>query len=143
MPKEMSSLLKNIGARLAGERERIGLSQTAMAAALGISRRAYHNYENGITGVPIEKLLHLHAHYDIDIVWILLEARSKVPKATDLEVLENAMNEIDEFIDTSESPITPKDRNRLVVKWFESFLTGDAGSSIDIKVWANIAKGLL
>ena len=40
-------LFEGIGTRLVDRRTELGLSQAAMAEALGVSARAYHSYEKG------------------------------------------------------------------------------------------------
>ena len=56
MGREVADFFTGIGARLAITRNETGLSQTEMAKEIGVSLRAYHSYEKGDRGLPIEAL---------------------------------------------------------------------------------------
>ena len=57
MAQKTSDMFIGIGARLAITRNETGLSQTDMAKEIGVSLRAYHSYEKGERGLPIEALV--------------------------------------------------------------------------------------
>jgi transcriptional regulator with XRE-family HTH domain len=66
---------KVIGERLKQERERVDLSQTALAECGGVSRRTQLAYEQG-TGAPDAHYLVKVAGMGIDVVYVLTGARS-------------------------------------------------------------------
>ena len=58
------------GERLRALREEMGISQEAVAEALGISRTAYNKYESGVIK-PVRKLEELSAFFDVSADYIL------------------------------------------------------------------------
>lgn len=60
-----------IGSRLATVRSRIGLSQDAFAQALGVSKRAYINYERGEREPPAGLFKAIYDLYGIDYLWLM------------------------------------------------------------------------
>lgn len=60
-----------LGRRLAAVRAETGLSQTAFAKALGLSLRAYANYERGEREMPVALFRALYKTYGIDPGWLL------------------------------------------------------------------------
>jgi transcriptional regulator with XRE-family HTH domain len=60
-----------IGRRLAVVRETSGLAQNAFAERLGVSPRAYQNWERGEREIPAAVLRALYEQFDIDPLWVL------------------------------------------------------------------------
>lgn len=71
----------NIGLRLRGERERLGLTQDALAAAVQVSKRALINYEKGERS-PDAELLAAAALAGLDVLYVLTGQRSQPVPAT-------------------------------------------------------------
>ena len=63
----MSSLQE----RLSSIRKATGMSQAAFGAELGLSDRAYKNYELGIRDPPLAVALGISEKYDANIAWLL------------------------------------------------------------------------
>ncbi|PRX92086.1 helix-turn-helix domain-containing protein [Paraburkholderia sp. BL25I1N1] len=57
--------------RVAQVREHLQLSQEKMARQLGLSLRAYANYERGERAVPVELVRALYEQFSIDPAWLL------------------------------------------------------------------------
>ena len=57
--------------RVAQVREHLELSQDKMARQLGLSLRAYANYERGERTIPVELLRALYERFSVDPVWLL------------------------------------------------------------------------
>lgn len=60
-----------IGRRLAAVRDRARLVQTEFAERMGLSPRAYQNYERGEREVPAVVLKALYEVYGADPLWVL------------------------------------------------------------------------
>ncbi len=61
----------DLGQRLTKVRGTTGLSQAAFANTLGLSLRAYANYERGEREMPVALFRALYEIYGIDPVWLL------------------------------------------------------------------------
>jgi transcriptional regulator with XRE-family HTH domain len=61
-----------IGGRLATLREKFGLSQRDFAAKLGVSLRAYQNYERGEREIPAGLIRALYEVFRVQPIWLLL-----------------------------------------------------------------------
>lgn len=57
--------------RVAQVREHFDLSQDRMARQLGLSLRAYANYERGERAMPLELLRALYEQFSVDPVWLI------------------------------------------------------------------------
>lgn len=51
-------------------REESHLSQKAVANILGVAQTTYSDYEHGYTRIPVEHLIRLAAHYNVDLNYI-------------------------------------------------------------------------
>jgi|SRR6185312_1924349 len=60
-----------LGQRLVAVRADTGLSQGAFADTLGLSLRAYANYERGEREMPVALFRALYETYGIDPIWLL------------------------------------------------------------------------
>ncbi len=91
----------NIGARLRGERERLGLTQDAFSEAVGVSKRALINYEKGERS-PDAELLAIAASAGADVLYILTGQRSQpVAPMSDLSPRVRAL--VDNYEHTDEA----------------------------------------
>lgn len=61
----------DLGQRLTAVRGTTGLSQGAFADTLGLSLRAYANYERGEREMPVALFRALYETYGIDPIWLL------------------------------------------------------------------------
>ncbi len=55
------------------------LTQTKIAAIIGVSQRAYSDYENGKVRIPVEALMALAKYYDVDMNYICGVASKRNP----------------------------------------------------------------
>lgn len=74
-----------LGARLAEERNRVGLSQTEFGSACGIARTAQYRYERGQRS-PDTDYLGLAETLGVDVLYVLNGTRRR-PQPTDLQAL--------------------------------------------------------
>ncbi|MBS0200417.1 MAG: helix-turn-helix transcriptional regulator [Proteobacteria bacterium] len=70
-----------LGLRLAAVRRQANLSQSEFALSLGMSPRAYANYERGEREAPGAVFRALWEHYQIDPIWLLSGPSEEPPKA--------------------------------------------------------------
>lgn len=66
-----------ISTRIREERERVGLTQSSLADAIGVSSRSIINWE-AATAQPPASALAAMAHQGMDVLYILTEERSRV-----------------------------------------------------------------
>jgi transcriptional regulator with XRE-family HTH domain len=69
-PKNPDDLLTHTGLRLKSARLALGLTQEALAAALGVSRETLNNYERGARTPDPFAMARLELRYDIRMGWI-------------------------------------------------------------------------
>ena len=77
MARDLKAVFSAMGARLAIARNEVGLTQTAMADAIGVSHRAYHSYEKGQRGLPVEALVAIADKFDVDLPQSLVDYRER------------------------------------------------------------------
>tara|TARA_R110000850_G_scaffold203924_1_gene330248 strand:- start:38 stop:358 length:321 start_codon:yes stop_codon:yes gene_type:complete len=75
-------------------RSEVGISQAAMAEAIGVSPRAYHSYEKGQRGIPVEALIAMRERFEVDVPWLLLGTNA-IRAGHDF----NALKEIESSLD--------------------------------------------
>lgn len=84
-PKSASKTKSPVSARLAEERQRLGLKQTDAAAACGVSREQWSRYENGAQ--PSAGKLAALASLGFDLLYVLEgTSREEVPAVDEIEL---------------------------------------------------------
>lgn len=110
--------------RLAHVREYLELSQEKMAGRLGISLRAYANYERGERAIPIDVVRTLLEKCAIDPVWLITgegsmlldrDLRFRLDQRT-LEAVTATIERIERKLD---SPLATKKKARLIGLLYE------------------------
>ena len=106
------------GRRLAAVRSTTGLSQGAFAATLGLSLRAFANYERGEREAPLALLRALFETYGIDPIW-LLSGDSDTPKKAaarrmDFELVERITQKIDAQLASHRKKLKPEKRIQVL-----------------------------
>ena len=108
-------------ARLEAVRKSTGLSQAAFGERLGLSDRAYKNYELGIRDLPLRIALSLAQTFDVNLAWLLTgEGAQSTPSIG--EALEASVIVVREHMAaTGKSP--PPDKEAAIVRYvFEEIL---------------------
>ena len=106
-----------IGERLAAARELQRLSQVEFAEQLGLSPRAYQNYERGERELPSTVLTALHAVFDIDPLWVLIghAGQSRKSSASNkADVLEVVVIAVETHLQRTHRTLTPAKKARLI-----------------------------
>ena len=106
------------GRRLAAVRATTGLSQTAFAETLGLSLRAYANYERGEREAPVALFRGLFEQHGIDPIW-LLSGTDDVPqkaavRTTDFALVERITRQIDARLAALRKKMKPEQRVRVL-----------------------------
>lgn len=111
-----------IGRRLAAVRERVRLVQIDFAERLGVSPRAYQNYERGEREVPAVVLKALYEVYGVDPLWLLTGLTSNVePDTADLDVLEAVVVQLETRLQRARRSLPPAKKARLIKLMFLYF----------------------
>ena len=71
MISDKKDYLRDLGERLRTARKSIGLTQEALAEALGVTKGSLSQFELGLTGMNIERLYSISNLYHINIDWLL------------------------------------------------------------------------
>lgn len=56
--------------RLKSLRAERGITQETVSAVLGIGKSTYQNYEQGLSGAPLRRLLQLSAYFDVSLDYL-------------------------------------------------------------------------
>ncbi|MGH8758767.1 MAG: helix-turn-helix domain-containing protein [Burkholderiales bacterium] len=112
-----------IGRRLAALRERSRLVQTEFAEGMGVSPRAYQNYERGERELPAAVLTALYETYGADPLWVLTGLTSDLPTVTakDLDILEDVVIALEGRLKKARRSIGPEKKARLIKLMFLYF----------------------
>ncbi|MEM5386413.1 helix-turn-helix transcriptional regulator [Paraburkholderia phymatum] len=126
----------NYHQRVAQVRERLDLSQDKMARQLGLSLRAYANYERGERAVPVELLRGLYEQFAVDPVWLLTGDGNMifdrdVRCRLDQKTLDNVLMAVERIEQRLPVPLDAKKKARLVGLLYEQCqLLGDTADDI-------------
>ncbi|PYG26909.1 helix-turn-helix domain-containing protein [Pelagimonas varians] len=139
MPREDADLFAEIGARLAICRGEIGVSQAAMAEAIGVSHRAYHSYEKGKRGVPVEALVKMQDKFEVDVAWLLLGTKS-IRVGHDFEALKRIETSLDQYLVSAGIKIKSEKRGAIVARWYESEVKGNEVTDDAVHTWIEFSR---
>ena len=131
--------LGGLGARMAIARNELGLSQARMAAALGLSQRAYQSYETGNRSIPVEALVDMHRQFGVDLNWILLGVEAVRP-GHDLAALEGFETALDRHLGATGIRLKSEKRGAIVARWYRSFLEGKEIPMDDVHTWIELLR---
>lgn len=131
--------LRALGAHIAISRNELGMSQTKMTEALGISLRAYQSYELGKRSIPVEALVELNRQFDVDLNWILLGAES-VRMKHDIAALEEFEVALDKHLSESGTKLKSEKRGAIAARWYRSVLEGKEIAMDDVHTWIELLR---
>ena len=126
----------NYHQRVVQVREHLELSQDKMARQLGLSLRAYANYERGERAIPIELLRGLYEQFAVDPVWLLtgdgnMVFDRDVRYRLDQKTLDNVLMAVERIEQRLPVPLDAKKKARLVGLLYEQCqLLGDSADDI-------------
>ena len=113
-----------IGRRLAGARERYRLTQNEFAERIGLSPRAYQNYERGEREIPAAVLKTLYEVFGIDPLWVLTGpgwTPPDGPPPPNLDVLEAVIIAVEKYLTKTQRKLAPAKKARLIKVLFLHF----------------------
>lgn len=106
------------GRRLIAVRASTGLSQGAFADALGVSLRAYANYERGEREAPVALHRALFEQFGIDPLWMLSGVdetpQKAAARAMDFALVERIVRQIDARLAVLSKKMKPEQRARVM-----------------------------
>jgi transcriptional regulator with XRE-family HTH domain len=105
-----------IGARLAMAREQQRLSQVEFAERLGLSPRAYQNYERGERELPSAVLVSLHEVFGLDPLWILIgpERSARKAAAGSADLLEQIIIGVETHLQRTHKKLAAAKKARMI-----------------------------
>ncbi len=80
--------MTNFTTRLRELRLELGITQEALGAAIGIGKSTYQNYEQGISGAPLHRLLQLSDYLDVSLDYLSGHSDARIPVSGRLNVVE-------------------------------------------------------
>ncbi|HET8555210.1 MAG TPA: helix-turn-helix transcriptional regulator [Rhodanobacteraceae bacterium] len=107
-----------VGARLASIRASTGLSQNAFADSLGLSARAYANYERGEREMPVALFRALFDEHGVDPLWLLVgpepEPVQAMERRLDMGLLEDVVRVVEGGLHRANKKLKPDKKARLI-----------------------------
>jgi transcriptional regulator with XRE-family HTH domain len=106
-----------IGQRLKTVRRKARLRQPDFAERLGLSPRAYSNYERGERAIPAQALKALHDLFQVDLIWLLSGPERALFVRTPLrpELLVKLIVKVEQREAQSPHSLSPAEKARLIV----------------------------
>lgn len=114
---------REMGLRLTAIRDRSGLTQFEFAERLGLSPRAYGNYERGEREVPVALFKMLFDQFRIDPTWLLsgpdLEPMYTGMRRLDVELLQSVIQLVDGWLTKHKRTMKPEKKARVISLAYE------------------------
>lgn len=114
-----------IGKRLLAVRMNAGLAQNAFAERLGVSPRAYQNWERGEREIQAGLLPALYEEFDIDPLWILTgpgEQPVHRDARPNFDLVEEVVLAVELWLQRRHKMLIPKKKAQLVALLYKHFL---------------------
>ena len=94
-------------------RDEARLSQGEFAARLGVSARAYQNYERGERDVPSGLVATIYTELGVDPAWLLTGA-TREATGGNVAALESAVLDIRKYIESKNAKLAPEKEAKFV-----------------------------
>lgn len=134
---------ETVGARLASVRALTGLSQHAFAATLGLSPRAYANYERGEREMPVALFRALFDEHGIDPLWMLAGPEPDPVRAMarrlDMTLLEEVLRVVEGGLHRANKQLKPDKKARLIRLAYERCVLAGEINSQEIRDLLSLA----
>lgn len=117
-----------------------GLSQPKMADKLGVSMRAYHSYEKGERGLPIEAINELHANFGKSADWLLFGVDVDGSSGVSSSEYEDLANHLDKYIELENISISKPNLHKVKSMWISSCKKGEPAPFEIIMAWVDALK---
>src|ERR1700756_3389325 len=113
-----------VGQRLRTVREKARLLQPDFALKLGVSPRAYANYERGERTLPAQAIKALYDQFSVDPIWLLSGGDSeprKLPSRSDLLI--EVIVAVEEYLAKQRLRMPVDKKARLIALLYQYFQT--------------------
>lgn len=110
---------QQIGQRLLEERGRLGLTQQALADAIGAPRVSFVKYEAGQSSPAAETLVALESA-GVDVRYVLTGLR-QAPSGVDRERFRRAFQEVERQVKTNREKLSTDERLSLAWRLYDAF----------------------
>lgn len=139
----MSSLASSeynlaVGDRLAAIRSSRGLSQVEFALRLGLSPRAYQNYERGEREVPVAILRSLNSVFGISPLWVI-SGPQKICTPSKPSLLEEIVIAVEHHLDQRRLKLDPVRKARLIALLHEHFQLRPTLDDVELQTMLSVA----
>lgn len=114
---------QQIGQRLLEERGRLGLTQQALADAIGAPRVSFVKYEAGQSSPAAETLVSLEA-VGVDVRYVLTGLR-QAPSGVDRDRFRRAFQEVERQVKANREKLSTDERLSLAWRLYDAFSTVD------------------
>lgn len=114
---------QQIGQRLLEERGRLGLTQQALADAIGAPRVSFVKYEAGQSSPAAETLVSLEA-VGVDVRYVLTGLR-QAPSGVDRDRFRRAFQEVERQVKVNREKLSTDERLSLAWRLYDAFSTVD------------------
>jgi transcriptional regulator with XRE-family HTH domain len=132
-----------IGERLAAIRAVSGENQQAFAESLGLSPRAYANYERGEREMPVVLFRSLHDRYGVDPIWLLKGPGDAPVRASqrriDMALLEQVIRIVEEGLLKARKALKPEKKARVIRLAYEHCAEQGAPDTARIREMLSLA----
>jgi len=105
----------DLGRRLFAVRSRLQMAQPAFAASIGLSPRAYQNYERGERELPAVALRSLYLNHQVSPVWLLTgEEDHSIDGSLDGAKLQSILEAVESRLQIMKRVLPPGKKAKLV-----------------------------
>lgn len=129
-----------LGDRLAQVRAAQKLRQSEFAKELGVSLRAYTNYENDSADLPLKVLKVLHERYGVSMDWLVYAEPKKVdPKLA--EFVKELTAGLLQYMNTKRRFIHPRRGAEVAGFWFTKLANKEEIAESELEMLLRLADG--
>ncbi|HIE24678.1 MAG TPA: XRE family transcriptional regulator [Anaerolineales bacterium] len=125
--------------RLLAIRRRAGLSQKDFSKKIGISPRAYRNYELAIRDVPLAVVVAIHAEFDVGLNWLVLGEGKSEPQPNK-EIILQILSGLREYQEKFGNHFPLEKEARIFNYLFTQFASGKTFTGKDIHSFLETAS---
>lgn len=123
-----------VGERLKAVREKARLLQPEFAEKLGVSPRAYANYERGERTLPAQAIKALHDQFGVDPIWLLSGPGADPHKPLSrLDLLRDIIIKVENHLTKHRLRLAPEKKARLVILLYQYLQLKDSVEDQDIE----------
>lgn len=137
----MENYREGFGARLKGEREKLGLTQEEFARLGGVQKLAQHRYEKGLTQ-PSVSYLYAIEPYGVDIGYLLDGRRGgAAPQGSDIdiELMQGIIIELEDCLSKLGVLLSSNKKARIIAMLYRSFCVDGVVLKTTIEEFVNLA----